>query len=114
MAQALNLPPRQVRGFISKACRRASPALCGRVERGAARFRSTPGGARPTFAYRCDGITRILEGGRVFERTGCGFNHVNDPQLRPRPQHRTGPVPFEAMGVKSLVFRTQPCIAHRA
>jgi coproporphyrinogen III oxidase len=53
-----------------------------------------------------DGITKILEGGRVFERAGCGFSHVRGPALPPSAtQHRpelTG-APFEAMGV-SLVF----------
>lgn len=53
-----------------------------------------------------NGITRILEGGAVFERAGCGFSHVRGPKLPPSAtQHRpelTG-APFEAMGV-SLVF----------
>jgi coproporphyrinogen III oxidase len=52
------------------------------------------------------GITQILEGGRVFERAGCGFSHVRGSKLPPSAtQHRpelTG-APFEAMGV-SLVF----------
>lgn len=52
------------------------------------------------------GITKIMEGGPVFERAGCGFSHVTGPQLPPSAtQHRpelTG-APFEAMGV-SLVF----------
>lgn len=52
------------------------------------------------------GLTRILEGGRVFERAGCGFSHVRGPRLPPSAtQHRpelTG-APFEALGV-SLVF----------
>jgi coproporphyrinogen III oxidase len=52
------------------------------------------------------GITRILEQGRVFERAGCGFSHVQGPRLPPSAtQHRpelTG-APFEALGV-SLVF----------
>jgi coproporphyrinogen III oxidase len=53
-----------------------------------------------------NGITQILENGRVFERAGCGFSHVKGPQLPPsatqnRPE-LTG-APFEALGV-SLVF----------
>ncbi|MDC4269042.1 coproporphyrinogen III oxidase, partial [Acinetobacter baumannii] len=50
--------------------------------------------------------TRIMEGGRVFERAGCGFSHVRGPQLPPSAtQHRPelAGAPFEAMGV-SLVF----------
>ncbi len=53
-----------------------------------------------------NGITRILEQGRVFERAGCGFSHVRGPRLPPSAtQHRPelSGAPFEAMGV-SLVF----------
>lgn len=53
-----------------------------------------------------EGITQILEGGRVFERAGCGFSHVCGPKLPPSAtQHRPELVgaPFEALGV-SLVF----------
>lgn len=52
------------------------------------------------------GVTKIIEGGRVFERAGCGFSHVKGPSLPPsataqRPD--LAGAPFEAMGV-SLVF----------
>jgi coproporphyrinogen III oxidase len=53
-----------------------------------------------------NGITRILEGGALFERAGCGFSHVRGPKLPPSAtQHRPelAGAPFEAMGV-SLVF----------
>ena len=53
-----------------------------------------------------NGITNILEQGRVFERAGCGFSHVRGPRLPPSAtQHRPelAGAPFEAMGV-SLVF----------
>ena len=52
------------------------------------------------------GVTKILEGGPVFERAGCGFSHVRGPRLPPSAsQHRPelAGLPFEAMGV-SLVF----------
>jgi coproporphyrinogen III oxidase len=52
------------------------------------------------------GITRILENGRVFERAGCGFSHVTGPRLPPSATHdrpELSGAPFEAMGV-SLVF----------
>jgi coproporphyrinogen III oxidase len=52
------------------------------------------------------GTTRILEGGSLFERAGCGFSHVRGPKLPPSAtQHRPelAGAPFEAMGV-SLVF----------
>ena len=53
-----------------------------------------------------NGLTKILEGGRHFERAGCGFSHVTGPKLPPSAtQHRPelSGAPFEAMGV-SLVF----------
>jgi coproporphyrinogen III oxidase len=53
-----------------------------------------------------NGITRILEGGALFERAGCGFSHVRGPKLPPSAtQHRPelAGAPFEAIGV-SLVF----------
>jgi coproporphyrinogen III oxidase len=53
-----------------------------------------------------NGLTKILEGGPVFERAGCGFSHVSGPSLPPSAtQHRPelAGAPFEAMGV-SLVF----------
>ena len=53
-----------------------------------------------------NGITKITEGGPVFERAGCGFSHVRGPKLPPSAtQHRPelSGAPFEAMGV-SLVF----------
>jgi coproporphyrinogen III oxidase len=52
------------------------------------------------------GVTKILEGGAVFERAGCGFSHVRGARLPPSAtQHRPelAGAPFEAMGV-SLVF----------
>jgi coproporphyrinogen III oxidase len=52
------------------------------------------------------GITQILENGRVFERAGCGFSHVTGPQLPASATHarpELSGAPFEAMGV-SLVF----------
>jgi coproporphyrinogen III oxidase len=53
-----------------------------------------------------DGVTLILEDGKVFERAGCGFSHVVGPKLPPSAtQHRPelAGSGFEALGV-SLVF----------
>ncbi|MEO7392138.1 MAG: oxygen-dependent coproporphyrinogen oxidase [Ramlibacter sp.] len=53
-----------------------------------------------------DGITMILEDGKVFERAGCGFSHVVGPRLpASATQHRPelAGSGFEAIGV-SLVF----------
>ena len=73
---------------------------------GGARFLADAWSKPPGEPLQGDGITKILEGGRVFERAGCGFSHVRGPQLPPSAtQHRPelAGAPFEAMGV-SLVF----------
>jgi len=53
-----------------------------------------------------DGVSRLIEGGRLLERGGCNFSHVKGAMLPPSAtQHRPelAGAPFEAMGV-SLVF----------
>ena len=54
-----------------------------------------------------DGVSRLVEGGRVLERAGCSFSHVRGQALpAAATQHRPAELagaPFEAMGV-SLVF----------
>jgi coproporphyrinogen III oxidase len=54
-----------------------------------------------------DGISRLVEGGNLLERGGCGFSHVKGKSLpASATQHRGAELadaPFEAMGV-SLVF----------
>ncbi len=53
-----------------------------------------------------NGLTKILEGGPLMERAGCGFSHVRGKALPPSAtQHRPelAGAPFEALGV-SLVF----------
>ena len=60
----------------------------------------------PSEPLQGDGLTRILEQGKVFERAGCGFSHVHGKALPPsatqnRPE--LAGAPFEALGV-SLVF----------
>ena len=60
----------------------------------------------PGESLQGSGLTKILEGGAVFERAGCGFSHVRGPKLpASATQHRPelSGAPFEAMGV-SLVF----------
>ena len=73
---------------------------------GAARFLSDAWEKSADEPLQGKGITRILEGGAVFERAGCGFSHVKGAKLPPSAtQHRPelAGAPFEAMGV-SLVF----------
>jgi coproporphyrinogen III oxidase len=54
-----------------------------------------------------DGVSRLVEGGRLLERAGCSFSHVKGQALpASATQHRGSELanaPFEAMGV-SLVF----------
>jgi coproporphyrinogen III oxidase len=69
-------------------------------------FLCDPWEKAPGEALKGDGITQILENGRVFERAGCGFSHVTGQQLPPSATHNRPELsgaPFEAMGV-SLVF----------
>ncbi|WOP14618.1 oxygen-dependent coproporphyrinogen oxidase [Ottowia sp. SB7-C50] len=73
---------------------------------GQAKFLTDAWTKPPGEALQGDGITKILEGGAVFERAGVGFSHVRGPKLPPSAtQHRPelAGAPFEAMGV-SLVF----------
>jgi len=99
----------RVRGYLVGLQARITDAIEGvegRVEEGGARFRSDAWAKPPGEPLQGDGITRILEGGRVFERAGCGFSHVRGPRLPPSATaHRPelAGAPFEAMGV-SLVF----------
>ena len=111
MDQALNQPGHvaQVRAYLEALQSRITAALEeieGPAEQGGVRFRSDAWRREPGSPLQGDGITRILEGGRVFERAGCGFSHVSGPSLPPSAtQHRPelAGAPFEAMGV-SLVF----------
>jgi coproporphyrinogen III oxidase len=53
-----------------------------------------------------DGLSRLIEGGALFERAGCNFSHVRGAAMPPSAtQHRPelAGAPFEALGV-SLVF----------
>ncbi|QNP48807.1 oxygen-dependent coproporphyrinogen oxidase [Diaphorobacter aerolatus] len=84
----------------------ALEAIEGPVEAGGGRFLTDAWNKGAEERLQGSGITRIMEGGRVFERAGCGFSHVRGPQLPPSAtQHRPelAGAPFEAMGV-SLVF----------
>ncbi|MDY0107871.1 MAG: oxygen-dependent coproporphyrinogen oxidase [Giesbergeria sp.] len=96
----------RVRGYLTglQAC--IITAQEGLEGEGGARAVTDPWRKAPGEALQGDGITRIIEGGRVFERAGCGFSHVRGPKLPPSAtQHRPelAGAPFEAMGV-SLVF----------
>ncbi|MBV8247151.1 MAG: oxygen-dependent coproporphyrinogen oxidase [Comamonas sp.] len=100
------LPVAEVREYLTGLQARITGALEEIEGEGGARFLADAWHKEPGEKLQGDGITRIMEGGRVFERAGCGFSHVRGPQLPPSAtQHRPelAGAPFEAMGV-SLVF----------
>jgi coproporphyrinogen III oxidase len=50
-----------------------------------------------------NGLTMILEQGKVFERAGCGFSHVRGPRLPPSAtQHRPN---WRARRLRRWAFR---------
>ena len=57
----------------------------------------------PGGALEGDGISRLVEGGRLLERGGCGFSHVKGLSLpAAATQHRGAELasaPFEAMAL---------------
>jgi len=76
------------------------------AEDGEGRFITDNWSKPPGERLQGDGVSRLLEGGAVFERAGVGFSQVRGPSLPPSAtQHRPelAGAPFEAMGV-SLVF----------
>jgi coproporphyrinogen III oxidase len=98
--------PAAVRAYLVDLQARITAALEDIEGADGARFRSDAWRREAGSPLQGDGITRILENGRVFERAGCGFSHVSGPGLPPSAtQHRPelAGAPFEAMGV-SLVF----------
>ncbi|EGI78520.1 oxygen-dependent coproporphyrinogen oxidase [Hylemonella gracilis] len=93
-----------VRGYLQGLQQRITEAI-ERVD-GQAVFLADAWRKEPGESLQGEGLTKILEGGAVFERAGCGFSHVRGPKLPPSAtQHRPelAGAPFEAMGV-SLVF----------
>ncbi len=94
----------QVRSYLQDLQTRICDAVT--VADGSHRFANDAWAKAPGEPLQGNGVTRILEGGSVFERAGCGFSHVQGPALPPSAtQHRPelAGAPFEAMGV-SLVF----------
>ncbi len=98
------IEPRAVRDYLIGLQTR----ITGTIESldGQAKFLADPWIKAPGEPLQGDGITKIMEGGAVFERAGVGFSHVRGLKLPPSAtQHRPelAGAPFEAMGV-SLVF----------
>ena len=60
-----------------------------------------------------DGLTRLIEGGSVFERGGVNFSHVKGRVLPPSAtQHRPelAGAPFEALGVSLVLHPHNPFV----
>ena len=60
-----------------------------------------------------DGLSRLIEGGALFERGGCNFSHVRGRVLPPSAtQHRPelAGAPFEAMGVSLVIHPHNPFV----
>ena len=92
-----------VRSFLLDLQERITEAI---ADLDGSQFQSDSWQKDPGEPLQGNGITKILENGKVFERAGCGFSHVRGPKLPPSAtQHRPelAGSPFEALGV-SLVF----------
>jgi len=62
-------------------------------------------------ALEGDGLSRLVEGGKVFERAGCNFSHVRGRAMPPSAtQHRPelAGAPFEALGVSLVMHPRNP------
>ena len=60
-----------------------------------------------------EGLSRLLEGGVLIERGGCGFSQVKGKELPPSAtQHRPelAGAPFEAMGVSLVLHPRNPFV----
>jgi coproporphyrinogen III oxidase len=60
-----------------------------------------------------DGMSRLVEGGELFERGGCNFSHVKGTTLPPSAtQHRPelAGAPFEALGVSLVLHPRNPYV----
>ncbi len=72
------------------------------------RWSREPGGA-----LEGEGISRLVEGGVLLERGGCGFSHVKGRSLpASATQHRAdlARAPFEAMGVSLVLHPRNPYV----
>ena len=64
-------------------------------------------------ALEGDGISRLVEGGALFERGGCNFSHVRGRAMPPSAtQHRPelAGAPFEALGVSLVMHPANPYV----
>ena len=58
-----------------------------------------------------DGLTQLIEEGRVLERGGCNFSHVQGASLPPSATQHRGDLagaPFEALGVSLVMHPRNP------
>ena len=60
-----------------------------------------------------DGLSQLIEGGRVLERGGCNFSHVKGASLPPSATQHRGELagaPFEALGVSLVMHPRNPYV----
>ncbi|KAB7619270.1 oxygen-dependent coproporphyrinogen oxidase [Verminephrobacter eiseniae] len=103
----------RVRGYLQGLQARITDALQALETEGGARFRADAWSKPPGASLSGDGNTLILEGGRVFERAGCGLSHVRGPHLPPSASaHRSAlaGAPFEAMGLSLVLHPRNPYV----
>ena len=58
-----------------------------------------------------DGLSQLIEEGRVLERGGCNFSHVKGASLPPSATQHRGDLagaPFEALGVSLVMHPRNP------
>ena len=90
MNQVLTQGPADVRSFLIGLQERITAAIS--VLDGG-QFLADAWVKAPDEPLQGSGLTKILEGGDVFERAGCGFSHVLGPRLPPSAtQHRPLPL----------------------
>ncbi len=67
----------------------------------------------PGGALQGDGLTRLMEGGAVFERGGCNFSHVRGaalPASATQQRAALAGAPFEALGVSLVLHPLNPYV----
>ena len=72
-----------------------------------------PGSGRPAAGLEGDGLSQLIEEGRVLERGGCNFSHVKGASLPPSATQHRGELagaPFEALGVSLVMHPRNPYV----
>ena len=73
----------RMRAYLIELQARITSAIEGVEGQRGARFLVDPWRKEAHEPLQGEGVTCILEGGRIFERAGVGFSHVQGPSLPP-------------------------------